>query len=58
MNNAIKVEKTFVEFFHAVKDVLRSVKPTDSLKMHEPEIELVSHVDATKLAIQVTRVEQ
>ncbi len=53
MNNAVKMEKTFVEFFHAVKDVLRSAKPTDSLKMHEPEIDLVSRIEATKLAIQV-----
>ncbi len=58
MSNAIKMEKTFVEFFHVVKGVLRNAKPTDSLKVNEPEVELISRVDATKLAIQVMRVEQ
>ncbi len=55
MSNAIRIEKTFVEFFHAVKEVLRDTKPTDSLKVNEPEVELISRVDATKLSIQVTR---
>ncbi len=53
MNNAIKMERTFVEFFHAVKDILRNTKPTDTLKMNEPEIELVLRIDAAKLAIEV-----